>query len=269
MAEKLEQELDATLLRLLRPLARILLNHGLAYGRFAELARKAFVDEGFEHISRTGKRSTLSSVSALTGLTRKETKRLSEQDLSSEADSGQRYNRAIRVISGWLSDSRFQEPTGGPARLPLEDGEGSFSELVKEFSGDIPTSAMLSVLEASRNVAVIDGCAVLLERAYIPMNTPVDRINILGVDTAELIATIGHNLQTPPDQRFFQRKVSNTAIKPEALAAFREMSNRKSQELLEEYHSWLSQHEIESSAEGDDEQPAYVSVGIYYFEQTD
>ena len=35
------------LYRLLRPLARVMLRHGMAYGSFAELARKAFVDECF------------------------------------------------------------------------------------------------------------------------------------------------------------------------------------------------------------------------------
>ena len=74
MAENFQKALSSAILRVLRPLSRLILNHGMAYGTFAELARKAFVEEGFEHIQRSGKRPSVSSVSALTGLTRKETK---------------------------------------------------------------------------------------------------------------------------------------------------------------------------------------------------
>lgn len=76
MPDNLQDSLYRAILRLLRPLARLILNHGVAYGTFAELARKAFVEEGFDHLQRAGKRPTVSSVSALTGLTRKETKLL-------------------------------------------------------------------------------------------------------------------------------------------------------------------------------------------------
>ena len=112
MSEPVQKALGAAVIRLLRPLVRVLLRHGMAYGTFAELARKAYVDEGFEQVAASGKRPTISSVSALTGLTRKETKRLREQEVVGDEDSAQRYSRAIRVVSGWLSDSRFQKCPG-------------------------------------------------------------------------------------------------------------------------------------------------------------
>jgi len=244
----------------------VILNHGMAYGTFAELARKAFVEEGFDHLQRSGKRPTISSVSALTGLTRKETKFLRESSAQPSEKSAQRYNRAIRVISGWVNDGDFQDENGNPAALPFDGQDISFSALVKKYSGDIPPVAMLSVLETSRNVVAADGTIILKERAYIPMSTPVDKINILGTDVAELIGTIGHNLEADPEQRVFQRKVSNTALSADAIGKFRELSNRKSQELLEEYDAWLSAHQVEADSDNAD-QIGYVAVGIYYTEK--
>jgi len=265
MSDNLQDALSSAILRLLRPLARLVLKHGMPYGRFAELARKAFVDEGFEEMQRSGKRPTVSSVSALTGLTRKETRALRESSPIGNEKSAQRYSRAIRVISGWVSDARFHDAQGEPARLPLEGDERSFSALVRQYSGDIPSVAMLSVLESSQNVTVEGDHVVLRERAYIPMATPVDKLAILGADVAELIGTIRHNIEVDPAQRFFQRKVSNNAVRQEAMSAFREMSNRKSQELLEEYHAWLSSHQIDADSDAG-EQAGYVAVGIYYTE---
>jgi len=57
--------------------------------------------------------------------------------------------------------------------------------------------------------------------------------------------------------------VSSVLVHPDALPAFRELSTRKSQLLLEEYHSWLSNHEVSPEDESS-VQPCYVAVGIYY-----
>lgn len=266
MKDNLQESLSAAILRILRPLARVILNHGMAYGSFAELARKAFVEEGFEQLERSGKRPTISAVSALTGLTRKETKALREGPPIGNEKSAQRYSRAIRVISGWVNDSQFHDEKGEPAVLPFDGAQNSFSALVKKYSGDIPPVAMLSVLETSQNVIVATDGIILKERAYIPMSTPVDKINILGTDVAELIATIGHNIEADPAHRFFQRKVSNRAVRVGEMDMFRELSNRKSQELLEEYHAWLSSHEVDEKG-SDSDQVGYVAVGIFYTEQ--
>jgi len=263
MKTSLHQALNAAVLRLLRPLARVLLRHGMAYGTFAELARKAYVEEGFAHIERSGKRPTVSGVSALTGLTRKETKRLRELGVVDDESSSRRYSRAIRVISGWTGDDRFRTAAGEPAILPMEGKEGSFAVLVKEFSGDIPPAAMLSVLQDSGTVEITEQGVALQDKAYIPSATPLEKLNILGTDVAQLIDTIGHNLDAPAGQRYFQRKVSNVLVQPEAVDAFRELSNQKSQLLLEEYHSWLSSHEIDPDGDRSVE-PCYVAVGIYY-----
>lgn len=267
MSNSVQKSLGAAALGILRQLARVMLNHGIAYGVFAELTKKAFVEEGFDYLQKSGQRPTTSGISALTGLTRKETKRLRESDDNAELDPGHRYSRAIRIISGWVNDPRFHDEHGNPATLPLEGDEGSFSLLVKEYSGDIPVVAMLSLLEKSQNIRQQDSGVELIERAYIPMNTPVDKIQILGTDVAELIGTINHNLEAAPEHRLFQRKVSNTLIRSDAIPEFRQFSNQKSQQLLEEYHQWLSAHEVETgevprSAKG------YVAVGIYYVEHS-
>jgi hypothetical protein len=269
MSNKLHQALVNALLRLMRPLVSVLLNHGMAYGTFAELARKAYVDEAFRRGAGNGKRATISSVSALTGLTRKETKRLREISMVGDQASVQRYSRAVRVISGWVNDASYHDESGEPRVLSYEGETPSFTGLVREFSGDIPPAAMLSVLQESASVKCTDGQVTLIERAYIPRATPLDKIAILGADVAELIGTIGHNLDAEPGQRRFQRKVSNVAVREEALPAFREYSNNKSQQLLEDYHAWLSNHEVSSGDDGQEESPRYVAVGIYYTEDSD
>jgi len=259
--------LSSALLRLMRPLARVMLRHGMAYGDFAELARKAFVDEGLAQLKDTGKRPSISAVSALTGLTRKEAKRLNDLAVLENGNGRQSYNRAVRVVSGWAEDPEFHDATGAPAVLQM-DGDGpTFSTLVKKYSGDIPTVAMYTVLESSGTIATTSEGITLRQHAYIPSHTSTANLGILGTDVAELIGTIGHNLQAEPAERHFQRKVSNDSLNPDALDAFREFSSRKSQQLLEEYNHWLSEHELAADGESGTK-PCYVAVGIYFSDHT-
>jgi hypothetical protein len=253
---------------LFRPLARILIRNGIAFGTLSDWAKKVYVDVAFEEFGEPGKKQTISRVSALTGIFRKEVKRLYELDEEADEGSAQRYNRAIRVISGWVNDARFQEGVGKPRDLPVEGEQGSFTALVKEYSGDIPTKAMLSVLRAAGTVTETeDGLIRLEKRAFIPGDDQQDKIHILGTDVSELIETIDHNLTAESDDLRYQRKVSNTAVHEDALPVFRNLSAQKSQELLEELDAWLSRNEIHSKDKDFDDKARYVSLGIYYYDR--
>jgi len=254
--------LTAAIGQILRPLARILLRNGIACGSFEEMVRKAYVEEAFAQARRNNTKPTISSVSAETGLSRKEVKRLTETELGDSTNTEQKYNRAIRVISGWLNDPRFSYEEGNPRALTLDSSGSSFADLIKHYSGDIPTKAMLNLLEASNCVEVKDGLVHLVRNAYVPGSDPEEIIRILGSDTSELINTIDHNLTADDESKWFQRKVSNPRVRADKLTEFRKYSRKRSQSLLEELDTWLSQN-----AADDDTDSKYVSTGIYYNEQ--
>ncbi len=270
MKQSIDKALPAAILTLLRPLVRILLRNGVAYGTFAELVKKVYVDVAYQDHTIPGKKQTISRVSAITGLTRKEAKRLLEMDEADDQDSRERYNRAIRVISGWLNDPRYWDERGNPMDLPVEGDEPSFSSLVKKYSGDIPTQAMLQTLSDAGSVTTMEnGLVRLVNHAYIPGNDPVEKINILGTDVGELIATIDHNLTAPEHELKFQRKVSNRQICIDSLPEFKRISARKAQTLLEDLDEWLARHECPQEGDAAGKQSAYVSLGIYYFDEKD
>jgi hypothetical protein len=267
MTDSLQKVLSRAVASLLRPLVRILLRNGIAYGSFAELAKRVYVDVAFEEFAPEGKKQTVTHASALTGLTRKDVKRLLDLKDDPQSDSEQRYNRAVRVISGWVNDHEFHTATGRPATLPMDGDQGSFSALVRKYSGDVTTQSMLAVLEAASSISRNGDRIRLIKKAYVPGNDPVDKLDILGTDTAELIATIDHNLTHRSDDLRYQRKVSNHQVDPRCVNEFIEISSEKSQALLEELDAWLSQHEV-SGGEQSPEKGRYLSLGIYFYEQS-
>jgi hypothetical protein len=267
MNEKIQQSLSLAVLSILRPLVRILLRNGIAYGSFAELAKKVYVDVAFEEFTPDTRKQTISRVSALTGLTRKEAKRLHELEHTDSHRSEQRYNRAVRVISGWINDKEFHDALGQTESLPIEGAKASFSALVRKYSGDVPTQSMLSVLISASAIEKTGDRVHLIQRAYVPGKDPADKLNILGTDSAELISTIDHNLVSDERALRFQRKVSNHRVQANAVPEFQALSAQKAQQLLEQFDAWLAEHEVDSDAQ-DSEQGHYVSLGIYYYESS-
>lgn len=213
-------------------------------------------------MERSGKRPTASGVAAITGLSRKEVARLHDSDPEELLSAVQHRNRAIRVLSGWCNDPEFCADEL-PRVLPLDTKKGGFVELVKRYSGDMTPAAMLGMLEMAGSVRQTADGVELVNSAYIPMATPVERLNILGTDVGELISTIGHNIEAEADARWFQRKVSAHRIKAADIEAFKVYSAARSQALLEEYDQWLSERELPLDAPETDD-VNYVAVGIYF-----
>jgi hypothetical protein len=264
MRKKVTKSLSASVLHLMRPLVRILLRNGIAYGTLAELVRKVYVDVAFQDFAPAGKKQTVSRVSVLTGLTRKEVKRLVDLKNPDDTASQERYNRGVRVIGGWLNDKRFREANGNPADLPVDGKSNSFATLVKDYSGDIPTRAMLAMLVESGSVRLVKGRTRLVRRAFVPDSDSIDKIQILGNDVNELIATIDHNITAEPDDLFFQRKVAYDNVDPDALIKLKKLSFRKAQALLEQLDRQYASHELEDE---NDDRGKYISMGIYFYEQ--
>ena len=262
MSDSLHNLINESALKILRPLVRVLLRNGVSCGSFEELVRKAYVDEAFSIGNKNQHKTTVSSVSAQTGLSRKEVKRLSELPDNQTVEVEQKYNRAVRVISGWVNDKHFVDASGKEKTLTLDGDVDSFSALVKQFSGDITTKAMLDLLLAADCVQVEDNKVQLIKHAYVPGKDSAEVIRILGTDTNELLNTIDFNLTAADGEKRFQRKVSSKLLDKKALDGFKVLANKHSQALLEELDAWLSQNEVPP----DDDNATYVSLGIYFYE---
>lgn len=256
--------MNDALRKVLTPLVRVMIRYGFSYGTFSEIARSVFVEQAYKQLQRENQKPTASAVSALTGLSRKEVSRLSKGGDAELVETEQKRNRAAQVMSGWSNDPDFSNQ-GQPKILPLTGESGSFAELVRRYGSDVTASSILALL--IRNGAVENGDTTvrLLSDAYIPMGTPIERLEILGTDANELITTIAHNIDAAPDQRVFQRKVSVDQLSADDVADFRAFSDEQSQALLETYDAWLTNRARQFTSTDDVVKNKAVSVGIYFY----
>ncbi len=268
MNQDVKKTLLAAIVSLLRPLVRILLRNGVPYGTFADLAKHVYVKVAMEEFGLPNRKQTTSRVSIITGLTRKEVSRVQGLSDTGNEETVERYNRAARVVTGWVRDSRFLDSNGNPAELPIEGSGASFSDLVRQFSGDMPVRAVLDELDRVRVVDHLPGGRIrLLTRAYVPSTSGVEKLGILGTDVRDLISTIDNNITKEAGQRLLQRKVSYDNLPAEVLPQIRNISAQRGQMLLEELDNWLSQHDRDNNPSVSGTGRHRAGIGIYYFEE--
>ncbi len=110
----IQKTLQQAVRNILTALVRALIRNGMAYGDFDQIARKCFADVAFKEFAPSGKKQTVSNVAIITGLNRKEVKRMLELDEDQAEATNRQYNRSIRVIGGWINDPDYVRPDGIP-----------------------------------------------------------------------------------------------------------------------------------------------------------
>lgn len=259
-----KDRLAAALRHLLRPLVRVLLRHGMAYGDFADVAKSVYAESAREDFVLPGRKSSDSRVAILTGLTRKEVRALRE------AAVGERLantNRATRVLSGWHQDPDYTGLDGEPRVLPLE-GKGSFAELVRRHSGDMPIRALLEELRRVKAVRLEGKDKIkVLARAYVPAAGDLEGLRMLGTAMHDLASTIDHNLARDGDPARFQRTVYSDRVPVRAIPILRRIVAERGQRFLESLDDWLSAHELDPREPAKDE-AVRTGVGIYFFQDS-
>ncbi|MBW3568419.1 MAG: hypothetical protein KY410_10770 [Proteobacteria bacterium] len=184
----------------LRPVIRILLRYGVSTPEFTQIARKLFVDIAMQEpefrIPRR-RRQYKSRVALLTALSRKEVLRLLDARRPADDPELQQSNRAARVLNGWLNDERYRDAKGRPLSLPFRapDGKRSFSELVGEYSGDIPPRAVLDDLIATETcVSTGDDDIRVARNDYVAKAFNADAMTAAAMSATSYLARIDAQL---------------------------------------------------------------------------
>lgn len=258
--------------QLLYPLAKILLRFGISHEEFNQIAKKIFIDvaQNEREFSIDGRKQSTAHISVLTGIQRKEVARLREAEQLEELDFPDQ-NRGKRVVNAWLRETKYRDDQGVTLDLPLENATGpSFSSLVKEHSGDMTVRAMLDELLRVGAIQTLENQKFRLSSdAYIPHKDAAEKLRILGESTSDLIGTIEHNMAHELSASRLQMTLAYNNLPQEALAEFKQLSERHAHQTLLLLNDWLAKldRDMNPSIEGTGRYRA--GLGIYYFESPD
>jgi hypothetical protein len=217
MTEPLKRAVHQALLRMLVPLAKLLLELGIGIGEFLSVAKLAYVRAArSEARDATGAmlRPNATRIAVVTGLTRKDVASILAAGDDEPTVSHRGRHRAERVLSGWWNDPEFQDEFGRPAVL-REQGPGkTFAALCERYSGDPRFSAILEELirvQAVKQSPV--GRIAALSRSYATVRWDPEGVLELGEELGEHCQTLLHNLKNPTRPRI-ARRIFNARLDP-------------------------------------------------------
>lgn len=248
--------------KILRPIVRLLLRHGISHSEFTEISKQVFIDVAYNDFAIPNRKKTVSRAAVITGLSRKEVLRVLNTD---NFDEKKTVNRASRVVGGWLQDEEFRDQQGAPLTLPLKGEHASFETLVKKYSGDITSRAVLDELVRIGSVQKTKTTVELVTQGYIPQDSEIDQLGIGAISAADLLHTINANLEHK-DAKRFQRQLLYTDLPESVRREFQTLSAKKSLALLIELNEWLG-HKKRNLTDNEKSEPlGRTGLGIYFIE---
>jgi hypothetical protein len=184
----------SAVLQLFKPLARLLLRHGVAYPAFAAALKQVFVDAAMDELQHAGRKQTDSAVSLLSGVHRRDVRTLGHTVLARGLAAGEPMNMASQVVARWLSDSRFLDRQGRPRALPRAGDGPSFDALVAAISSDVRPRAVLDELVRLGLAEEADGGVRLLAPGFVPRQGFGEMASLLQDNLHDHIAAATLNL---------------------------------------------------------------------------
>jgi len=201
--------LIAALRVLFRPLVRTLIAQGVAFPYLAALLKNIYVDVAEAEFSEDGKRATDSRISLMTGVHRKDVRRL-----RAAPENGEQTPPVVglggQLVLLWTGNRAYLDEMGRPLPLPRSAeirGAPSFDRLVESVSTDVRPRAVLD--EWLRlGIARLDGAGrvCLNYDAFVPEKGFEEKAYFFGRNLRDHIAAASENLsgRVPP---FLERTV--------------------------------------------------------------
>ncbi|MBW2294752.1 MAG: hypothetical protein JRG94_20935 [Deltaproteobacteria bacterium] len=179
--------LQAAVRMLMRPLVHLLLSRQLTFPILTRLLKDLYVEVASEEFAIKGKRLTDSRINLLTGIHRKDVRRLRQDRQDREEPAPDSRPKSIslgaQIVARWTDQPEFQDEHGRPGALPRRPtpGESSFDDLVSSVSRDIRPRSVLDEWQRLGVVHLDDRDRVVLNSdAFIPSRSFDEKAHSLG-----------------------------------------------------------------------------------------
>lgn len=236
---------------------------GVTYPILADLLRKTYVEVAQSAYGLNGKGLSISRISVMTGIHRKEIKRLSSEPASDQKPI-EKISLGAKVIAEWCGKSEYLNENGHPIALPRSaaDHKPSFEQLVRSVSVDVRPGALLAEWLRSGAVELKNNNVRLLNTAFIPSEGFEEKAYYFGRNLRDHVAAGQHNL-SDMSPAFFDRAVYYDRIDPESVEQLRKLCAERGEKLLLEINRYARKLAEQDGANG--EPKGRMTFGAYFY----
>lgn len=267
MGETLTEQFQRVLARLLRPIARAMIANGVTLNAAVESLKMALVDAAEES---SEKRLSDSRISLLTGLHRKDARRLRKD--RPRPDRRPALNACALAIATWTTSVKFRDEEGVPTVLGRQGGDGKpgFDDLIRSARIDLPAATVLAALEAQGSVAIDpeDNTITLLQDAFVGNPGSEAMLNAYEKNiVAHLSAATDNLLASDAPAPHFERAAHFNQLSDASIEALTAKAGEDGMELLQAFNGRALALQDEDSKGGN--ATGRFSIGVYVFSRPD
>jgi uncharacterized protein DUF6502 len=258
----------SALRHLLRPLVRLLTAQGVTFPMLADVLKQTYVDVAVRDFGLEGEAPTDSRVTLLTGVHRKDVKRLRQQ----RTDEGQAMPETValgaQLAAAWTTRKELRDRKGRPrplARFASQGGARSFEGLVASISKDIRAR---SLLDEWLRLGVVEIDAEdrvrLRTAAFVPSRGFEEKAFYLGHNLHDHAAAAAHNLEGegPP---FLERSVHYKGLDAAAVAKLAALAEKHGMEALQSVYRRAK--ECEARERKSEAAKQRITFGVYFYSE--
>ena len=261
--------MEDALTRIFAQLGMFAIFGGISVSQMEKLLRKSAVRAVAASAQIGSANATVSTISAITGLSRSAVTRVLKVRTRNESASLLKEKYTNRVLGAWHKDPAFLNSDGLPRTLPIF-GEGStFEALSRRYSSGIPVRAVLEELVRLSAVEVIQDRRVRAKLSFA-VNQGIDRstIRALGIRVEDLLRSLFHNIESNSVPRFSIAVESSIFV--EKLPFIRREIERRGSEFASDVEDSILLGSINRKKEANSskKRKCRAGVAIYYFEDS-
>ena len=252
--------------KILRPLVRLMLAHQLTYPQISALLKQLYVSVAEDEFQVDQKRQSDSRINLLTGVHRKDVKRLRNEPAAHAAPPGS-VSLGARIIGHWLGTESLLDKDGTPRPLPLKsesDDVVSFESLVFAIGRqDIRPRVILDEWQRLGVAHLDDENRVVLNTgAFTPDKGFEEKAYFFGRNIQDHISAGTHNLLGNKPS-YFDRSVYYDGLSASSIGKLTELADKLGMTALREMNkAALSLQKQDSKSP---EAPFRMNFGVFNF----
>jgi hypothetical protein len=252
--------------KILRPIVRVLLHHQFTYPQFIALLKSVYVDVAETEMQIGEKRQSDSRINLLTGVHRKDVKRLRAESNNLGEIPGN-VSVGAQLIGHWMGHRNYLDEAGNPLPLPIKSESAddiSFEKLVAlVVKQDIRPRVILDEWLRLGIARVEDDKILLNTGAFTPDKGFDEKAFFFGKNLHDHASAGASNLLGLKPS-YFDRSVYYDQLSPESVKQLNELAHALGMEALTAMNkAALARQEQDAT---DNEASYRINFGVFHYD---
>ncbi|MEL6424576.1 MAG: DUF6502 family protein [Pseudomonadota bacterium] len=249
---------------ILRPLVKLLVARGVPVRSATQAMREVYVEVIASDFVLRGEKVTDSRISLLSGLPRKEVRRLREMTPEGRPAAARQLSATATVLGRWLADPAYSDD-GAPRALPRQ-GDLSFESLVQSAMLDMRARTVLDEMERQSLVTIDSEDVIRLRPGAFASGGDAEQTDeVLAANIGAHVEAAARNV-LGKEPRTLERAVHYNRLSPASVSEIEAKAREMAHALLVEVNQMAYDRQQSDKAEAANR--SRFRFGMYFLGET-